>query len=102
MDFPLFEGHGCGKRSGIPPKTIDSELPEFRRVSMCILDGAAHRTIQTGARFSAEKRKILRRNNAKKSGKPWLARTFALFRTREINIITHKNTSLPERGMPRL
>ena len=47
MDFPLFEGHGWGKRSGIPPKTILSEFPEFRRISMCILDDAAHRIIQT-------------------------------------------------------
>ena len=54
MDFPLFELHGWGKRSGIPPKTISSEFPEFRRVSMCILDGAAHRTIQTGARCFCE------------------------------------------------
>ncbi len=27
MDFPLFQLHGWGKRSGIQPKTIDSELP---------------------------------------------------------------------------
>ena len=28
MYFPLFELHGCGKRSGIPPKTIYSEVPK--------------------------------------------------------------------------
>lgn len=29
MDFPLFELHGCGKRSGTPPKTIYSEVPSL-------------------------------------------------------------------------
>ncbi len=31
MYFPLFERHGCGKRSGMPPKTIDSEIPKQKR-----------------------------------------------------------------------
>ena len=33
MDFPLFEGHEWGKRSGTPPKTIDSEVPSLPRQS---------------------------------------------------------------------
>ena len=33
MYFPLFELHGCGKRSGIPPKTIYSEVPSLPRQS---------------------------------------------------------------------
>ena len=31
MYFPLFKLHGWGKRSGIQPKTIYSELPLFRQ-----------------------------------------------------------------------
>ena len=27
MDFPFFELHGWGKKSGIQPKTIYSEIP---------------------------------------------------------------------------
>ena len=27
-EFPLFEPHGWAKRSGIQPKTIDSEVPK--------------------------------------------------------------------------
>ena len=28
MDFPFFELHGWGKKSGIQPKTIYSEIPK--------------------------------------------------------------------------
>ena len=56
----------------------------------------AWRTIQSGGCkvFSYTCEKTLHQNNAKKAGKPWLSRLFALFSTHYVNIEAWRNRAL--------